>query len=404
MIGSQVGWLNKSGTLQGKISFSDVIEPLMSVDVNYAMKILKDLEAAGPTIKNPTDYIFKAAVRACGGGGRFPPVQPYVQQRPIPRGPPAGGMWAPRGGAAFGQSMATSMQDPTGKITRQVEWLNKNLELQQPIVFEEVIRPLASLDIKTAMQILKEVETQGVGQECTAFIRSLAEQAGANMSAGPTRARFGGPVGGGRVMPDPTGKISKQVTWLNNNVQLSVPIDLDAVIGPLSSMDVKAAMQILKQIETSGGQVADPTAHIKELAEQAGADMSAVATMKASSMNIAPIQKSVGGGGGGRGAKRAWTEEDASPDDSDASKSISKQIGRINSHAMLMEKVSYSDVKPHLELLDMQAAGKILKDLSDYAHTIKHPTQYVIAAAKRALAGEAIPSKRPRGEAWANVN
>merc|ERR1740123_1997185 len=103
------------------------------------------------------------------------------------------------------------------------------------------------------------------------------------------------------------------------------------------------------------------------------------------------------GMGAGRPAKRAWEGASLRPDENNPdAKTISGMVGRINSTVALTEKISYSDVKLPLDMIGLEAAKKILKDIENSAGAIKNPTSYIIAAAKRASSGEGIPSKMTR--------
>lgn len=262
--------------------------------------------------------------------------------------------------------------------------MNKNANLREPLVFDEIVEPLSSLDITFAMQILKEVENEGSQMDDpTDFVLAECDANGA------------GPV----VDLDPTGKISRQVGWLNKNANLAENLIFDEVVEPLSRIDVVTAMKILKEVEEHGASMQSPTDHVIEAAEEAIANGSTPETPR----------QVFGQGGGGFApppassqplpprSKREWQEEEAHPrGDSEDSKKISHAVGRLNKTVNLAEKLSYSDVKPHLEACGAEAASTILKDLEKAADRISNPTSYVIAAAKRKASGENIPSKRPR--------
>jgi len=56
-----VAWYNKHGGLQQPIIFDEVAQYLSRLDVTEALKILKGLEDKAANIKNPTNWIIKAA-------------------------------------------------------------------------------------------------------------------------------------------------------------------------------------------------------------------------------------------------------------------------------------------------------------------------------------------------------
>jgi len=137
-ISRQIGWLNKNVSLQEKISYTDVIDALSAIDPSEAMTILKDLEENAETVKNPTNYTLKAAYRvagysAAGGGSK--------------------GQKRPREWTAEAPS-----EHAAKRISKQVGWLNNNAGLYEKITYSEVKEALESIDIVTAMKIMKDLE------------------------------------------------------------------------------------------------------------------------------------------------------------------------------------------------------------------------------------------------------
>mmetsp|Transcript_23209 Transcript_23209/g.65584 ORF Transcript_23209/g.65584 Transcript_23209/m.65584 type:complete len:503 (-) Transcript_23209:111-1619(-) len=376
-IGRQVGWLNKNITLTELISYSDVVEPLSLIDVTMAMAILKELEQKGGEIHNPTQWICSAAANAVQRGG-------------------LSGVMMSEGSSSL-PTVSASL-DSTGKISRQVGWLNKHVDLAAPISFSDVVQQLSALDITVAMQILKDVEAQAANlRDPTGFVITAAEKA----PRGPPVV--GGAMLGGRASAhvDPTGKIKRQVQWLNKNLQLAEPLSFESVAEALSAIEIVSAMRILKDVEEQASGIHNPNSYIAAAADR---------LPRAPPPGLGPPVMPWGGGApiGGRplGAaaaprtlvgKRTWSQAAATPADDGFGKQISREVGRINAHAPFTEKLSYSDIKPHLETLGLEAAMKILKDVEGSARTVKSPTSYVIAAAKRASSGEGIPAKRPAG-------
>merc|ERR1740123_1235062 len=211
-IGRQVGWLNKHGNLHDNLSLDAVVGPLSGLDVTSAMAILKEVEVNSASIFAPTQYVIEAAAARAGGAGK------------------------PQG-----------LLDPTGKISRQVGWLNKHVPWASEIVFNDIAEPLSSLNITAAMSILKNLETaakeaQVLGDPNQFILLKCAEQGAGQSTISASQA-------------DPTGKIGRQVQWLNKHANLVVQIDFNSIIEPLSQLEVSIAMKILKEIEqaASGG-------------------------------------------------------------------------------------------------------------------------------------------------------
>mmetsp|Transcript_80986 Transcript_80986/g.203831 ORF Transcript_80986/g.203831 Transcript_80986/m.203831 type:complete len:584 (+) Transcript_80986:116-1867(+) len=376
-IGRQVGWLNKNVVMREAISFSDVVEPLSMIDVTRAMAILKEVETNAATIDRPTVYITDAASRALSTYG--------VSQEAMVHG-----------GAA---PVAQGALDPTGKIARQVAWLNKNAGLSELLSFNDVVQQLSILDIREAMAILKDLEEQAQNVKNPAgYVLSAAARAQTAMKpampAMPSMSHvpMSMPAAPAHGALDPTGKIRRQVTWLNNNVRMAQPINFEAVVAPLSGLDIVSAMRILKDIEEGAAGIPNPTGYVTAVAAARAASAPPSVVGGCGSFAPAPLPAA----SFTAQQKRSWTQDAVSPAEDEGSRQISKQIGWINSHVPLMEKLSYSDTKPHLEAVGVEAALKILKDVEGSAGTIKSPTSYVIAAAKRAASGEGIPAKRMR--------
>jgi len=303
----QVGWLNKNADLQTSIFYDDVVEPLSQIDVGAAMKILRDLQDQAATVEKPTAYVIAAARRLIANAS-------------------AGPAWA---------------MDTTGKISRQVGWLNRNLELQDPIIFDEVIGPLVMIDVSSAMRVLKDFEEKHENVEKpTAFIIAAARR---------IQAKSGAETQHCAPTLDPTGKIARQVGWLNRNLVLEEKIVYDGVIGPLSLIDIQVAMRILKDFEDKADTIEKPMAYIVTAARRALADT-------------------------GYDAQSCM----------DPSGKIATQVGWLNRNLDLTEDIIFDEVIGQLSQLDVPAAMRILKDFEERADVIEKPTAYIVAAAKRA--------------------
>jgi len=203
--------------------------------------------------------------------------------------------------------------------------------------------------------------------------------------------------------------VGKQVGWLNKSGTLAGRVSYSDVVGALSQMDVTQAMQILKDVETNGASIPEPTNYMAAC-QQLGIQATPVAAPKPARAMMAAAHGGCGGmmmpqmmpmqlqmaGAGGMGVKRQWKEEAKAPAGDENSKTISKMVGRLNKYSPLMQQISYSDIKEPLELVGLEVAMKILQDIEMNPMNIKDPTNYVIAAAKRAVTGEAIPAKQRR--------
>eukprot|EP00429_Kryptoperidinium_foliaceum_P066534 CAMPEP_0176055174 /NCGR_PEP_ID=MMETSP0120_2-20121206/27461_1 /TAXON_ID=160619 /ORGANISM="Kryptoperidinium foliaceum, Strain CCMP 1326" /LENGTH=479 /DNA_ID=CAMNT_0017388655 /DNA_START=72 /DNA_END=1508 /DNA_ORIENTATION=- len=369
-IAKQVGWLNRKADLLEKISYSDVVHQLSMLDITEAMRILKDLEEGASQIPNPTAYVIAAAQQSGANG--------HYVSGPAPKYVPTS-----RGGGGAGV-------DIISKISRQVNWLNRNCQLAEPLSFEDVKGPLAALDVTSAMAILKEVEERaGELQNPNTYVIGAAARQGAIYDPNaPPEVRVVDASGMG-VQLDPSGKIGRQVAWLNKNVPMTAPINFSDVVEALSKIDVTLAMSILKEIEQGASNIADPTAHVIASAEQAALEHGTVPLTPVASPDglIVPL---------------------------DPTGKIARQVRWLNSNVQLQEQLRFNEVVQPLSMLDIKDAMAILKDVEERCMTVSSPTMYVAEAAEKAVrtvataaASGAIPAPgggRGRASAMASMS
>lgn len=153
-----IGWLNKQGELQQEIRY-DEVGPLLSALGGGAGKLLKELDNAKDTIKNPTAWLVSAARRAGAGAGMIDP---------------SAMMMAPMGGGMEGIGF------PSGKkLSRTIGWLNKNSAASNPIMFNEVIGPLMAMGEGRALQLLNEFDEKAMQiKDPTKWITAAAVRKG----------------------------------------------------------------------------------------------------------------------------------------------------------------------------------------------------------------------------------
>lgn len=388
----QIGWLNKNAGLMENLSFSDVNGPLSMLPVTEAMKILKDLENNALTIKNPTSYVMKAAGNAMASGGIA-----KTPQRPPPGlggmgfGMPAAPVWGKGGGKGF-MGGFNPMGGDNKQISKKIGELNKSGVLQQNISYSDVIGLLAAIPTGQALKILDDLEKKGAEiKDPTGYVSKAAKNAGGGGGGGgmmPMMQQMMGMMGmggmGGGMGGSGAKDIGKQVGQLNKSGVLVETISYSDVVGPLSQLDGGTVAKILSDLQNSATEIKNPTRYIVAAAERAGARG-----------GMHP-----GGGFMPSALKRSRPKNqefapNVSPEGEDGRK-ISQAVGWLNKSGTLMQPLSYSDVKPHLEAIDVTAAQKILEDLEQSAHVVKDPTKYVTAAAKRIASGEGIPAKKQR--------
>eukprot|EP00931_Biecheleriopsis_adriatica_P102898 TRINITY_DN77802_c0_g1_i1.p1 TRINITY_DN77802_c0_g1~~TRINITY_DN77802_c0_g1_i1.p1 ORF type:complete len:628 (+),score=132.39 TRINITY_DN77802_c0_g1_i1:75-1958(+) len=340
-LGRKIGWLNKNANLNEKISYSDVIGALSQLQPDDAFKILNDLEAKASSIRQPTSYILAAASRR--------DAQPAIVYAPPPINPSRG-------------------DADSKELGRKIGWINKNCDLSEKISYSDVIGPLSQLPTRDAFKILSDLEARASTiRNPTAYIVT---------ATGRSQDRHGPPAVvyyQSSVEIDPTGKLARQIGWLNKNVELKDKLLFDEIVEPLSSIDVREAMVILKDVELNAAEIKNPTGYVLAAAGRKSGHAIGASTGGAKRVRSAP-------------APPALSEDD--------SKSISRQVGWLNRNAGLADKISYSDVAEPLSALEISDAMKILKDLEKNAGRVKNPTAYVAAAAAKRAGGDDGSSRK----------
>lgn len=336
-LSQQIGWLNKSGRLSDRLSFSEVIGPLSDIDEEAASQILSDLGASGSKVNNPTSYVLAAASRLRDGGAR--PGRPDGGARP--GRPRLGGEAGPRSGDGF---------------KKKIGYLNNNAQLAERISFDDVAGPLSALGDDAAMQILEDLERRAANvNNPTNYILAAAARADGRGGADTHAVALGNDI-------DPTGKIGRQVGWLNKHASLQDKVSYSDVVEPLSSLDVSSAMKILKDVEEAGDKIRNPTGYILRAADNALQD--------------------------------EGTQMNEGAEDGPEVAKIARQVGWLNKHVPLTEKLSFDDIVGPLSTLEPAIAMKILKDVEEKSDTIKNPTGYVLKAASNAAGHSGVSSDR----------
>eukprot|EP00746_Dinoflagellata_sp_MGD_P149367 gnl/MRDRNA2_/MRDRNA2_81405_c0_seq1.p1 gnl/MRDRNA2_/MRDRNA2_81405_c0~~gnl/MRDRNA2_/MRDRNA2_81405_c0_seq1.p1 ORF type:complete len:535 (+),score=109.53 gnl/MRDRNA2_/MRDRNA2_81405_c0_seq1:108-1712(+) len=345
-IGRTIGWINHNAGLQQPVSYSEVVGALSGCDIADAMKILKDLGEKGKDIQNPTSYVMAAASRASSWGGGN-----------------GGGGWV----------------DETKKISRKIYELNQSGALQKMLSHSDTIDLLSAIHPSQATKILGDLEKKAQSiKEPTAYVYKAAQNAGGTMS-GPAVVTMPNVKGGGTGGTDAK-EISRQIGKLNHAGSLQGAISHTDVIGPLSTLPGLTALKILGDLEKRSNEVQNPTGYILKAAGNAGAQIPETLSTEAPAKRA---HSALQGGG-----------PDLAP--GDYGKMISKAVGRLNHYAGLAQPITYSEVKSHLESLDIDSAQKVLEDLEKQSYKVKDPTNYIVRAAKRIAAGEDMPIKKQR--------
>lgn len=232
-----IGWLNNN-LLATPMTYSEVIEPLKALGDAEATKLLKELETKASSIKDPTNWLVKAAARIAGGESTT---------RAVSGGKSGGksGGWGDQWGAAASK-----------KIGRTIGWMNHNSGLMEPITYSEVAPALASLGDTEACKILKDLsEKAATVKSPTNWLLVAAKKRG---GAAATASGFSGASGFGGAGGE-SKKISRTIGWMNHNSGLMEPITFAEVAPALQMLGDKEACALLKDLSEKAATIKSPT-------------------------------------------------------------------------------------------------------------------------------------------------
>lgn len=222
------------------------------------------------------------------------------------------------------------------RITRRVDWLNRNVGFGVPIERDEVLPGLESLGFRQAMRVLRRLEENSVDVgDPNEFIRNLVSRSGWIWSKPD-------------VVEDDL-KVAKRVAWLNEFGCLSQPIEWAEVADTLDSLRVPHAMVVLRELEMQGAKIANPTEYIKRTVGLAGQDE----------------------------IKMPFLETDSL---------IYRQIKELNNSGMLAAPIDADELCSDLARLPEDSALQLLQEVADKGTSVKDPTGYVRFKLKAKLA------------------
>jgi len=115
------------------------------------------------------------------------------------------------------------------------------------------------------MEILKELEANAASAgDPTGYVLQLAAS-----SPRPEQGAGTGMPGG------PEEKLRTRIRWLNEHVQLAMPLEYDDLAPSLLAIEVHQAMIVLKGLEENATTVLDPYAYVVEAVQHTLAEGSA---------------------------------------------------------------------------------------------------------------------------------
>lgn len=227
-----IGWYNKNGGLAAEINYKAVKGSVEAIDPMETLKILKGLEEKAGQIRDPTNWLKKAASK------RAPDLDP--------------------------------------KLKKTIMWYNKHGGLTEQIWYNECKGPLSQLPLSEALRILKGLEGKGatiknptswISGAATRWVQNNGSGWGSDGSAAGGGWGSGG-KGGGSFPTDTSvaapidEKVRKTIVWYNKHAGFQSPIDYGTVAPLLAQMGPAESLKLLKEMDGKGPSIRNPTAWI----------------------------------------------------------------------------------------------------------------------------------------------
>lgn len=393
-LSKRIGWLNNNAGLSMQIKYSEVKDMLDALGESGAMKLLKELEEKKDKIRDPTAYLKTAAKRATGGSS--------LEEMSLSA--MSSGLSPDMLQQAYSPELyqaAAGLPIEGGEIERRVGWLNANVQLQEPLIYDKVGPLLAAIGDQEALLILKKLEESSADVRdptgwviaATRRVHNQVAQAEAQAEAAQAaawNAEFAGaaalasypngPVKGVmRTIPSSRAvavagsavlmnQLKKRIGWLNANVPMKEQIIFDKVGSLLAAVGYRQAMEILKHTEEKAATVNDPTAYVAHAARKAAAG-------GAHPPSVALHQLAMP------------THVVSAPmDPAAAEEKLRKRINWLNGNVPFAQPLTYEKVAASLLGIDSHDAMSVLKKLEENATSVRDPDGWVITAAARRAA------------------
>lgn len=334
------------------------------------MKILKTLEENAAEVRNPNNYIAKAARRLAEEG-----VAPEPQSSANRR--------------AAAKDAGDLRDDPLDQQLKvHISWLNREVPLNATLDFREVAPYLLQIPPEEAGNILSRLEQSAPEvRDPNSYVVKAAQRI--------LEGRDGGGKGGkgsGRRQPPPppramqapaepppsrnsaapADKIAKRVAWLNQHTQLAAPLDYDRLAPALQSIGYYQSLDVLNTLEEHASTVRDPNAYvlagIRKVAGE-GRGQPAMQALPAPPMPPPPPQ----GKGHARGEEK-----------------VVRRLEWLNKNVCPGKPIDINRAAPVLLECQTSKAMEVLKNFEENAETVRDPTGYVIGTARKAAQGQHI--------------
>lgn len=351
----RVGWLNSKGGFDNSILYDKVLEAVQQTGVNHdiIMKVLKELEAKGSEVKDPTAYVTSALRKVGGGGG---------QKRSWAADEAAPAQKRQKGSSGWGDDLER-------KLKKRVGWLNKEGGFGNNLVYDKIVEAAVGLDENSVMKILKNLEEKGASvNDPTSWVTAALRKEGGGRGGGGG-GTWSNPAAS--YVDDIDRKLRKRIGWLNNQGGFQNGLMYEKVAEAAIGLEESTIMRILKNLEEKGPSVNEPTSWVTSALRKEGRSASWALAVPSSG---------------------------SGPDDMDHR--LRKRITWLNNTGGFGNEIRYDKIAEAAWGLPESTVMTILKKMEEKgAEEVKDPTAYVTSAIRKEGGGVGAPVAAP---AWAN--
>lgn len=310
------------------------------------------------------------------------------------------------------------------RLSKRIEWLNRNAGLAEEIRYGEVKDMLSQLGDREAMRLLKDLEGRsGEEPDPTVFLtmesERLLEERGAQKTEGDAELD-GGADGGNKRRRQPWAprqfsnsaaqasdpedlqqRLERRVQWLNDNAGLSKELLMEEIQDALFSLNRGEAMQVLKDLEENAAEVRDPNGYVisnaRKAAKSSGTDGRRSGRVRPRQMGGSRNEQN-SQRPSRRGVIKTGLKRKSENHNRKVREKVRKRVDWLNVNCSLSSELDFEKVGDVLVRIGLQEAMRILKAFEDCAGEVRDPTAYVGRAARRAAneGPQAQPQPSPR--------
>mmetsp|Transcript_48809 Transcript_48809/g.125775 ORF Transcript_48809/g.125775 Transcript_48809/m.125775 type:complete len:628 (-) Transcript_48809:66-1949(-) len=352
-IATRVQWLNENAGLCEPVDLQEVADLLADAGPRSCMAALKDLEEKAGEVRNPTAYLHAqltriAAKKAEAPSGRAAGLRTGVIKTALKS---KGGVAPRQGGAELRR-----------KVEVRMEWLNTNAGLAAALDVDKLGSALAKLgSLPDSMAILKQLEENSADiRDPTGWVLVSARRALGTLKN--------------------VDKLPRRVDWLNNNLELQAPLELERIGPHLEEVGETQAMEILRTLEQHHAEVRDPNAYVIGAARRlgAGGGRRAIGGPTPPALPPPPALPQPPPAPRPRPSTRVGGPSAAGPEEK-----LARRIDWLNAHLDLASPLIYERVAPTLLDVGYHIALEVLNNLEESSATVRDPNGFVIAGARR---------------------